>query len=137
MNWFSTSVILVILVVLATVTGCASGDNLIFVTYTKVGVDVSGVQQTPTDATFGYRRFEGAIIPVDRSEVGTVSVGSGQMPKDAASVFAQILLKNGWISGVTVSQVFATGDAAVEAAKDPQGQLTQLANQASQTLQKK
>jgi len=46
--------------------GCRTGTHLLFfTTYTKVGLDISAVNGTPTQALFGYKRFEGAIVPVD------------------------------------------------------------------------
>ena len=80
-------------------TGCATGQ-LTFLTYTKVGLDVSTTEQQPTAAVFGYKRFEGAIIPVDKTD------------EEAASVYASIDLENHWLCGLDVVQLFATGKAA-------------------------
>ncbi len=44
-----------------------SNTHLIFATYTKVGLHIGMSNQVPTEAVFAYKRFEGAIIPVDPS----------------------------------------------------------------------
>lgn len=94
------------------VAGCAA-KTLVFTTYTNLGLDVSAANGSPTKAVFGYKRFEGAVIPVDPSK-RTKTDG------DAMSVFAAIDLTNGWLSGLSVLQIFATGDAAESAAKNPE-----------------
>lgn len=89
-------------------TGCAS-RTLVFTTYTNVGLDISAANGTPTSAVFGYKRFEGAIVPVDPTR-------RTETDGDAMSVYAAINLKNEWLQGLSVVQVFATGDAATSAA---------------------
>ena len=84
--------------------GCHN-DALVFTTYTKVGLHASATGNTPNNLMFGYKRFEGAIIPVDPTKPES----------DVASVYAAISLTNGWFSGIHLQQVFATGDAAVSA----------------------
>lgn len=91
--------------------GCSS-RTLVFTTYTNIGVDVSAANGTPTRAVFGYKRFEGAVVPVDPTQR---TKDSGE----AMSVFAAIDMTNGWLDGLSAIQVFATGEAAVEAAKEP------------------
>ena len=90
--------------------GCQS-DHLLFSTYTKVGIDIASVGGTPTRATFGYKRFEGAIIPVDPN------TAKGQA-EDVKSVYAAMALTNGWLTGLSIVQVFATGEAAVKSANE-------------------
>jgi hypothetical protein len=46
--------------------GC-SNTHLIFTTYTKTGLDISLSNEIPTEVVFGYKRFEGTIVPVDAS----------------------------------------------------------------------
>ena len=91
------------------ITGCKSND-LVFTTYTKVGLHITAVDSTPTSLIFGYKRFEGAIIPVDRDKA------TGK-PEDVGSVYAAMAITNAWLKGLSIQQSFATGDAAVEAAK--------------------
>ena len=43
--------------------GACSSTHLIFATYTKAGVDVTLTDGAPTQLVFGYKRFEGAIVP--------------------------------------------------------------------------
>ena len=86
--------------------GCRS-QHLVFTTYTKVGLDVSTTNGQLANGTFGYKRFEGAIIPVDESS----TAGN---PEDAKSVFAGIAIRNGWLRGLELRQVFGTGQAAVD-----------------------
>ena len=90
--------------------GCSS-KNLIFTTYTTVGLDISATDAKPTKAVFGYKRFEGAIVPVDPTDE----------TKEAMSVYAGINLKNQWLQGLDLVQVFATGKAAENAATNPKG----------------
>ena len=56
--------------------GCQS-NQLVFTTYTKVGLNISGTGEVPNNFTFGYKRFEGAIIPVDPSKAAD---GNPEMP---------------------------------------------------------
>jgi hypothetical protein len=103
--------ILTALLLWASVAGCSTG-NLTFVTYTKLGLDISAANQTPTSVLFGYKRYEGAIIPVDP---GAVSPDGGE--PEAMSVYAAMNLSNHWLCGLDALQVFATGEAAVKSAK--------------------
>ncbi len=84
--------------------GCRS-DHLIFTTTTKVGVELSATDGVPTSAVLGYKRFEGAIVPVEDPQ-------SGAQADEAASVFAAIDMDNRWLGGLDLFQVFATGEAA-------------------------
>lgn len=81
--------------------GCAT-DHLIFTTYTKVGLDMTVAEGTPTEAVFGYKRFEGAIVPVDPDEEDA----------EVPSIYAGVCVENSWIYGLEVGQVFATGESA-------------------------
>ncbi|MCR9093060.1 MAG: hypothetical protein NXI30_02475 [bacterium] len=95
--------------------GCSvSSDSLIFTTYTKVGLDVSATDGTPTEAVFGYKRFEGAIVPVDETSDEPAT----------HSVFAGLCIENSWLGGLDIHQVFATGAAAETAANRDQTALS-------------
>ena len=97
-------------------TACSvSSDSLIFTTYTKVGLDVTATGATPTEAVFGYKRFEGAIIPVEPPEPADPNDPQANDPK-THSVFAGLCIKNGWLGGLDIHQVFATGAAAEKTA---------------------
>jgi hypothetical protein len=85
--------------------GCST-NHLYFSTYTKVGLDVSTTDGQMVNGTFGYKRFEGAIIPVDPEKLD--ADGKPQI----ASVFAGIAIKNSWLDGLDIAQVFGTGKAA-------------------------
>ncbi len=84
---------------------CTGNDHLIFATATKVGVDVTAVKGTPVNATVGYRRFEGAVLPVDS--------GSNKI----ADIAAKIDLQNSFSDGLTIDQEFRTGSWAREVGK--------------------
>ena len=99
-----TFLLLPLACVLLAGSGCHN-DALVFTTYTKVGLHASATGNMPNNLMFGYKRFEGAIIPVDPTKPES----------DVASVYAAISLTNGWFSGIHLQQVFATGDAAVSA----------------------
>jgi hypothetical protein len=88
--------------------GCAGGKHLVFTTYTKTGLDITVADGAPTEAVFGYKRFEGAVIPVDE-ESDTA---------DAHSIYAGLCIENSWIKGLALGQVFATGEAAEGIASD-------------------
>lgn len=85
-------------------TGCAQ-RSLVFTTFTKVGLDVTAIDGNPSSLMFGYKRFEGAIIPVDPMPGQD---GAPAMP----SVFASVAVTNKWFKGLHVKQRFATGVAA-------------------------
>ena len=104
-----------------TLCSCAN-DHLAFTTFTKVGLDISAAESTPTSAMFGYKRFEGALIPVDPKDTDID-------PGDVHSVYAAIDLNNQWLGGIDIKQVFATGEAAVNAAKNPQPLTQALENE--------
>lgn len=99
-----------VLATTALLCGCQSND-LVFTTYTKVGLHISAVDSTPTSVNFGYKRFEGAIIPVNRE------TATGK-PEEAASLYAGMAVTNSWLRGLYIRQSFATGEAAVQAAKE-------------------
>lgn len=85
--------------------GCTA-NHLVFTTYTKVGLDVSTTNGQMVDGVFGYKRFEGAIIPVDHA------ANAGVADPKMASVFAGVSVRNSWINGLDLAQVFGTGEAA-------------------------
>ncbi len=115
------SVVLVGLGVLAALSGCAPANHLVFTTYTKVGLDLSAVGQTPTHVLLGYKRFEGALIPVDlESKAGQAG--------EAQSVYAGFNLENDWFQGLKITQAFATGKAAQKAASNPNVGLGMILN---------
>jgi hypothetical protein len=93
--------------------GCAA-RNLVFTTYTKVGLDVSATSNEPPNGVFGYKRFEGTIIPFDAES-------AVDEKEDVASVYSAIDLKNEWFGGLAIFQVFATGTAAQKVAEKPEG----------------
>lgn len=117
--------------------GC-SANHLVFSTFTKVGLDVAVADSQPTSAMFGYKRFEGAIIPVDlcvvdeESDASSDTETSSTEPKykapcpagtkeaEAMSVYAGMELNNRWVGGLELLQIFATGEAAENAAKNPE-----------------
>lgn len=86
--------------------GCAR--NLLFSTYTTLGFELQARGTMPTALRLAYKRFEGAIIPVD---VGDVTV------PEAHSVLASFDANQTWFQGIRITQVFATGAAAELAAR--------------------
>jgi hypothetical protein len=113
---------------LAGATSCRT-THLVFTTYTKVGLDVSTQDGQPTQAMLGYKRFEGAVIPVDLES----STAEGGVPKDAKSVFAAISVDNSWIQGLKIHQVFATGKSAEDVAANPDRGLAVITAKAPET----
>lgn len=111
---------------LSVLAGCQT-KYLVFSTYTKAGLDIALADGQPTRAMFGYKRHEGAVVPVDQCSDTTPPDGAdgasalcaGQGEADAMSVYAGLDLKNSWVSGLHIVQLFATGKSAVNAASDP------------------
>jgi hypothetical protein len=98
--------------------GCRS-NHLYFSTHTKFGVDVSAVNGVPSSAMLGYKRFEGAIVPViPPDKDGNTDPAAGNGAPEAASVLAVIDMNNKWLGGLDLFQLFATGEAAVAASRD-------------------
>ena len=98
--------------------GCGPSSDLLFATATKVGADVVAVNGTPVSAVIGYKRFEGASIPVSPDVEDAAGSTASETPKVQRSVYAGIdLQQNPWL-GLKTKQVFATGDAAVAAVGD-------------------
>lgn len=89
--------------------GCGSTDHLVLTTYTKVGIEVSTVDGKPTQLVLGYKRFEGALVPVDPH---------ADPETEAMSTFAAFNMRNGWWDGVKIDQFFATGKSATDAVKN-------------------
>jgi hypothetical protein len=92
--------------------GCQT-DHLVFTTYTKAGLDISATDAQPTQLMLGYKRYEGAIVPVELPKVEDAEEG------EAMSVYAAMELNNEWFGGLEIMQIFATGKAAVNAAEKP------------------
>lgn len=90
----------------ALTSGCQS-KQLVFTTYSKVGLHVSATGQVPNNMIFGYKRFEGAIVPVDLAK-------AAEGNPEIASVYAAIAITNKWGNGLHIYQRFATGAAAEE-----------------------
>lgn len=111
--------IIVLIGCLLLAAGCKSNPRrpLIFTTSTKIGLDLSATGGALNNATFGYKRFEGAILPV-RPE-NSVDAGTPPVPSDAPSVFAAIDLENSWLKGIKLFELFATGQAAIQASTKP------------------
>ncbi|RTL39339.1 MAG: hypothetical protein EKK53_17385 [Burkholderiales bacterium] len=79
----------------ALLAGCANSQNVVFLTKTSMGIDVS---TEPSSASIGYDRFEGYVGP---------RFDNGAVPPVAASFET-----NGQLFGRAVRQVYATGEAA-------------------------
>jgi len=86
---------LVLTIVLTSLAACGSTDRVDFVTATSIGID--GDTRT-MNASIGYHRFEGVIGP---------AYPNGALPPVAAALNSDLEIFN-----PSVSQVYATGDAA-------------------------
>ncbi len=96
----------VIVAASASLAGCTS-KYMTVTTFSKVGIDVTaGPASVVPPAVVGYKRFEGAIIPVDPAHV------TDEASPDAPSVFTLFAMRNDWLGGVRIYQAFATGHAA-------------------------
>jgi hypothetical protein len=97
---------LFIAAIVGATTGCKS--RLAFVTQTSLGLDVSGTASYPNKVSFSYGRYEGAIVPrkTDGSNEGHSVYGG--MNSD---------VKFSLPPKYRIDQVFATGDAAIIAAR--------------------
>ncbi|MHC1742355.1 MAG: hypothetical protein AB9873_04895 [Syntrophobacteraceae bacterium] len=95
--------VIVILVLCLALTGCAS-SNVIFATRSSVGLDVSGTAtDVPNHVSFAYDREELVYVPPG-------------MPHDT-SVLGTLDSQFTWTRGAAISERFATGEAAILAAK--------------------
>lgn len=107
---------------------CACQNYLIFNTDTKFGLDISQRADQVPEVTLGYQRLAIASIPVITN---SPSAGSGHSidansTNDAYSVIGTFhvfykpsLIVSNPTNGLQINQVFATGIAAQELAKDP------------------
>jgi len=77
-------------------TGCTTTNEVLFVTKTSLGIDFDA---KPATASIGYDRIEGYIAP---------RYANGEIPPVVASIKS-----DGGIFNPRISQVYATGDAAV------------------------
>ena len=96
-----------------------SSDPLFFVTDTGFGLKISaGKQDVSPTFLLGYKRVEGTVIPVDKSEAevrsvyADISINSSTNETGITTNFPN----NG---GVRIKQSFATGKAADAAARNP------------------
>ncbi len=89
-------------VVVVAMFGCSS-RNLYFGTATQIGLDVSGTSQVPNRVSLGYGRVETAYVP--NKTDGTAHSVMGALDSDIT-----------WFSGQRIKQIFATGEAAQNAA---------------------
>lgn len=96
------------LLVSALLMGCEA-THLAQASYTKIGLEVSSTGTQPTSAVFGYKRFEGAFIPVDPGS-----------EDDIMSVLSYSEVENGWTNGLEVYHIFGTGAAATLAVQQSQ-----------------
>ena len=99
------------LLALTLLPGCQS-NRLVFTTYTKVGIDLSATNTSASGLMLGYKRFEGALVPVDMAKATGADT-------DLMPVFAALDMKNGWFQGIRLVQLFATGTAAINLADNP------------------
>lgn len=103
----STRALAVCLTALA-VSAC-KGNNLVVATYTKTGLHVTAVDTVPTDAVFGFKTFQGEVLPVDPESPDA----------RASSVIAGVHISNSWLKGLKARSLIATGTAAEKAASNP------------------
>lgn len=111
----------VALLIAAGLSGCQM-RRLVFATYTKGGLDVTFADTTPGQIVFGYKRFEGAIVPVaittvDKDDENTENNDDQSNDKPMAALFAAVKVDANWADGLKIYQDFATGDAAKQAAQ--------------------
>jgi len=96
--------------------GCV-GRHLLFATHTRTGVAIAATGEVPTEFTFGYDRYEGALIQLEEPRAPWARGERPPLSKELPHLYACITLQNGWLDGVGIAQVFATGEAAQSVAK--------------------
>lgn len=91
-------------------TGCGTGSRLIFTTQTAAGLDISGINGTSPKVALAYSRHELAFVP--RKQDGSSHSVYGGLDADIRfKIPPEYIIK----------QVFATGDAATNAANNGVG----------------
>ncbi|MBZ0090993.1 MAG: hypothetical protein K8F27_02035 [Sulfuricellaceae bacterium] len=95
--------------------GCASEREVLFFgTHTALGVDVSGTVGVPDSISLGYQRREVAVVPPKKD--GTARSVLGATDSDLG------------LGDLRLKQLFATGEAARQAAGSPTAPATPAAN---------
>lgn len=100
--------------------GCAGGDwgksrsrYLVYMQNSVVGIDASATPQTGGKFTLGYDRQTDTIVPKRTDKKGETD------GEDAMSVISKTQVKVGFLEMNEIHESFATGDAAVAIASDP------------------
>ncbi|MCH6256242.1 hypothetical protein MLD52_06760 [Puniceicoccaceae bacterium K14] len=101
LNPSCNSILVTLLLSTQVLSGCA--NHLYFGTNTTIGLDVSGTAQVPTKIALAVEREEVAIVP-------------NKSNGEAHSVFGAMDSNLTWFDGQVIKQVFATGQAAINAA---------------------
>lgn len=117
MNSSASRFLTIMAITITTLATSACGHPRVFVgTGTLVGLEATPGNpdegQTPA-VTFGYRRAEIALVPIEKDDNEKVGVqGTGNEPKvkkDAASTLATFNLAHNWFGPARIEQYVATG----------------------------
>lgn len=118
MNSRANRCITLMAIMITTLAAAACAHPRVFVgTGTLVGLEATpgdpNEGQTPA-VTFGYRRGEVALVPVEKDDQNKVGQQStdGKPTKDAASTLATFNLAHNWFGPARIEQYVATGFAA-------------------------
>lgn len=102
------------LIIIALAVGCSKKPKVFVATGTIVGLEASpGSTTTPElpSVTFGYKRAEVALVPVDKESTGG-SIDPPDTQSDAYSVLAVFKAAINWFGPAKIEQFLATGIAA-------------------------
>ena len=102
-------IIHLMLAAVAVTTGCQ--NRLVFVTQTSMGLDISGTANYPNKISLSHHRYEAAIVPRKTDGTGESHSVFGGMDSD---------LKFAIPPKLRIDQVFATGNAAIQAVEEKQ-----------------
>jgi hypothetical protein len=110
---FRTISLLAVLLVLPLATACQ--NSILFTTSNLTGLELNTVEGGQQTAKLGYQRFEGVVMPMRTRELadGTVIYEEAYSVLAATSMQSKGFLTS-TLSNVRITQVFATGRAAVQ-----------------------
>ncbi len=113
-----------VLAVIVLFTGCGTPSHLVFYQSAVLGVDVAAdTTNGRVNVALGYERQTNAIIPktrtfaTQRHPAGNPRVESEENEAMAAVSASKVKIK--WLGAHEVNEQFATGEAAVNIARDP------------------
>lgn len=116
--------VLFVLAVLVWLTGCSTPSHIVFQQAAVVGADVAAdTTSGQAHVSLGYDRQTNAMIPKTKTYVTQRNLENGvrveQEENEAMSALSASRVRIKWFGAHEVNEQFATGEAAVNIAADP------------------